>query len=72
MITEPPALATLISATREAFMLLVDGNDPDAVYARLAKTFADHGLDANVAESSVDWFEGNTLVDDLKDALDRI
>lgn len=71
---EPVAdpLAELVSATREAYTLLVHGNDPDGVYARLANTFAEHGLDANIAESSVDWFEGTTLIEDLTEALGRL
>lgn len=62
----------LITATREAYTLLVDGDDPTNVYARLAKTYKEHGLDANIAESSVDWFEGGTLVEDLERELDRL
>jgi hypothetical protein len=66
-----PELSTLIAATRDAYTLLANGSDPDGVYARLAKAYAFYGLDANVAESSVDWLEGGTLTDDLTDALDK-
>lgn len=64
-------IAELVDATREAYTLLVDDHDPESVYAHLTTIYAEHGLDANIAESSVDWFEGGTLTDDLTDALDR-
>lgn len=65
-------LELLVSATREAYTLLVDGNDPAGVYARLTNTYAEYGLDANVAESSVDWYEGGTLVESLEYELERL
>jgi hypothetical protein len=66
-------LSQLIAATRSAYgCLILHGADTEAVYESLTKTYAEHGLDANVAESSVDWFEGGTLADDLADALNRI
>jgi hypothetical protein len=66
-----PVRDTLIAATREAYTL-VDGNDPTNVYPRLVKAYDEHGLDANIAESSVDWLEGGTLVEDLEHELDRL
>jgi hypothetical protein len=64
-------LPDLVDATEEAYGKLADGKDADKVYAKLKSFYAEHGLDENVAESSVDWLEGGTLTEDLKDALER-
>lgn len=65
------AFNELVTATRGAYRALEAEGDVDAIYANLKNIYAEHGLDANVAESSVDWFEGGTLREDLTDALKR-
>lgn len=64
-------LSLLITATRDTYHALANGAETADAYATLVSTYAAHGLDANVAESSVDWFEGGTLADDLTDAIAR-
>lgn len=65
-------LTQLVAATRTAYDALIEAEiDPVDVYAALAVAYAAHGLDADVAESSIDWLEGDTLRDDLADALNR-
>jgi hypothetical protein len=68
-------LAALVSATRGAYGSLVNA-DTDAgdeatgpIYESLIATYASHGLDENTAVSSIDWYEGGTLIEDLTDAL---
>jgi hypothetical protein len=65
------ALAHLMAATRTAYRNLEAGFHTEAVYGILTDVFSQHGLDANVAESAVDWLEGGTLAEDLTDALKR-
>lgn len=68
----PDRLTQLVAATRTAYDALIEAEiDPVDVYAALAVAYAAHGLDADVAESSIDWLEGDTLRDDLADALNR-
>lgn len=65
-------IAVLVAATRSAYgSLILHGADVEATYNQLTKAYAAHGLDANVAESSIDWFEGGTLAEDLADVLRR-
>jgi hypothetical protein len=66
------ALADLTAATRDAYHALGRGDDATAVYAGLERIYTTYGLDANVAESSIDWIEGGTLVEDLLHELDRL
>lgn len=61
----------LVAATRAAYRQLEGGADAEDVLAPLVALFARHGLDADVAESSLDWLEGGTLADDLNDAIAR-
>jgi hypothetical protein len=65
-------LSQLIAATRGAYRALENGANPDPVYADLRAFYATQGLDADTAESSVDWFEGGTLVEDLERELPTI
>lgn len=67
------SLPALTSATRVAYRALENGADPNPVYDDLRATYAEHGLDANVAESSVDWLEGGPglLTESLTDAIAR-
>lgn len=72
-----PTLNTLMILTRDAYRALeADYSDDNvtAVYAALAAAYAEHGLDADVAESSVDWFEAGPLLlaESLADALTRL
>ena len=75
-------LATLVRATRNAYGELVAAyeaaaGEPDheatvmPIYHRLTAIYAEHGLDENVAESSVDWCEGGTLVESVQYELER-
>lgn len=67
-------LATLTLATHDAYVALCNGADPAPTYAMLESVYADHGLNADVAESSVDWYESSPalLAESLTDALARI
>lgn len=65
-------LRTLARATVAAHDELEAEARPTAdVYADLTTLFATHGLNADTAESAVDWFEGGPelLVESLRDAL---
>jgi hypothetical protein len=66
-------LTKLIASTRSAYRALERGEDTTTVYAALEAAYAAEGLDANVAESSVDWYEMGVslLTESLNDALDR-
>lgn len=68
-----PTVQTLWLATRDAYNELANGADTDTTYAALAATFAEFGLDANVAESAVDWYENGPrlLSEELADQLNR-
>lgn len=61
----------LATAARRAYFDLVNDAQPEVIYGALTALFADHGLDANIAESAVDWVEGSTLIEDLTDAVER-
>lgn len=65
-------LTQLVTATRNACRALERGDETADVYAALASAYAAHGLNADVAESSVDWLEGGTLAEDLEYELDRL
>jgi hypothetical protein len=66
-------LTNLARATHKAYHALYNGADPAATYAALESVYAAHGLDADIAESSVDWYEsGPLLLESLADALARI
>lgn len=62
----------LIATTWAAYHRLTNDEDADEVYASLTVFYATHGLDANVAESSIDWAEGGTLAESLEYELDRL
>lgn len=68
-----PTLTILTRATHKAYHALYNGADSAATYAALESVYAAHGLDAGIAESSVDWYEfGPLLLESLTDALDAI
>jgi hypothetical protein len=62
----------LIAATRAAYRRLENDENSEEVYASVTAFYATHGLDANVAESSIDWLEGGTLAEDLERELNRL
>lgn len=68
-----PTLTILTRATHDAYHALYKGADTATTYATLEAIYAAHGLDADTAESSVDWYEfGPLLLESLTDALARI
>lgn len=69
-----PNIQKLIDFTRTAYRALEQGADTDAVYAGLTAAYAAQGLDANVAESSIDWLEGGALLltESLEEELARL
>ena len=69
-----PTVQTLWLATRDAYHELANGADSETTYAALTATFAEFGLDADVAESAVDWYENGPrlLSEELADCLSNI
>jgi hypothetical protein len=69
-----PNIEKLIIVTRGAYRALENGADPNPVYADLKAAYAAQGLDANVAESSIDWLEGGAslLAESLEEEIARL
>jgi hypothetical protein len=64
-------LRHLMGQTIAAYNALVSGADSEAVYAALYVEYAEYGLDSDVAESAVDWYEmgPSLLAESLADAI---
>jgi hypothetical protein len=66
-------LTILTRATHDAYHALYNGADTTTTYATLEAIYAAHGLDADIAESSVDWYESRPLlIESLTEALDAV